>query len=464
MVAIIAVGVGLVIWKKKVGGHDQVSFNSITKEEIELLLADAAKTNPMALKKLGEDPEMRKQQLDSLKQLLAFASQAQKEGLADDPANRHELDSIRNEITAVNYDKEINADKGPMPQLGFITEDQVKAYWGQAPAEKGFLDKIGLGGTAEQRNHDAEFQEFLDSKIQLLKASNPQMANREISDDEKNQAKEYFAKVQIYKKEFDDKAASGELKKDFVDKVNLQVKLQQAQFLARLYSDKLAEKTKVTDDEVAKYISEHAELDPAQKKAKAQEILDRAKNGEDFAKLANEFTEDPGNKDPKGDLQGGLYKDVKKGQMVPPFEQAALALEPGQVAPELVESDFGYHIIKLEKKGETKDAKGQPTPTYDVRHILIATTYKDPQNPAAREMPVKEYVRQKLEQEKEKKLIDDMVAENHIQVPDDFSVPQVTDEQIQEMMKKQQAPPGMQPGGDEGPPPPAPKPEAKKGK
>jgi parvulin-like peptidyl-prolyl isomerase len=466
VVAIIAVGVGLVIWKKKVGGHDQVSFNSITKEEIELLLSDAAKTNPMALKKLGEDPEMRKQQLDSLKQLLAFASQAQKEGLTDDPANRHELESIRNEIIAVNYDKEINQDKGPMPQLGFITEDQVKAYWGEDDAAavtgKGFFEKIGLA--AEHRRHDAEFQEFLDSKIKLLKASNPQMANREISDQEKDQAKEYFAKVQIYKKEFDDKAASGELKKDFVDKVNLQVKLQQAQFLARLYSDKLAEKTKVTDEEVAKYISEHAELDPAQKKAKAQGILDRAKNGEDFAKLANEFTEDPGNKDPKGELQGGLYKDVKKGQMVPPFEQAALALEPGQVAPELVESDFGYHIIKLEKKGETKDSKGQSTPTYDVRHILIATTYKDPENPAAREMPVKEYVRQKLEQEKEKKLIDDMVAENHIQVPDDFSVPQVTDEQIQEMMKKQQAPPGMQPGGEEGPPPPAPKPETKKGK
>jgi hypothetical protein len=291
------------------------------------------------------------------------------------------------------------------------------------------------------------------------------MANREISDEERSQAKDYFAKIQIYKNEFEEKEAKGELSQDFINKVNLQVKLQQAQFLARIYSDKIAEKTKVTDEEISKYISEHTEFDPSTKRAQAQQILDRAKNGEDFAKLANEFSQDPGNKDPKGEPQGGLYKDVKKGQMVPPFEQAALALEPGQVAPELVESDFGYHIIKLEKKAEGKDPKGQPTQTYDVRHILISTTYKDPDNPMAREMPVKEYVRQKLEQDKEKQIIDDIVAANHIQVPDDFSVPPVTDEQIQEVMKKQQTPP-MQPGGEMPPPPanaPA-KPGAKKGK
>src|SRR4029077_4272548 len=87
-----------------------------------------------------------------------------------------------------------------------------------------------------------------------------------------------------------------------------------------------------------------------QKRAQAQQILDRAKAGEDFAALANEFTQDPGNKGPDGQPQGGLYKDVPKGRMVAPFEQAALALQPGQVSPDLVETDFGFHIIKLERK------------------------------------------------------------------------------------------------------------------
>ena len=109
-------------------------------------------------------------------------------------------------------------------------------------------------------------------------------------------------------------------------KSNLQVKLQQAQFLAGRYAQKvLTEKVKVTDEEVQKYIAEHPELSPEEKKAKAEQILSRAKAGEDFAKLANENSEDPGNKDPQGELQGGLYKDVPKGRMMPAFEQAALA-------------------------------------------------------------------------------------------------------------------------------------------
>ncbi|MEP6788239.1 MAG: peptidylprolyl isomerase [Acidobacteriota bacterium] len=463
VVAILAIGVGLVVWKKKVGGETTASFNSISREEIEMLLADVAKSNPMILKKLAEDPEMKKQQIDNLKQLLAFASQAQKDGLASDATNKQELDNIRAEILAVNYDREINKDKGPMPAFGFIIDDQVKGYWAEDenPPAKSFTEKIGLGGPVESRTHEAEFNDFLNAKIEVLKASSPEMKDREISEEEKTQARDIFAKIRIYKAEYDQKVRSGELAKEFVDKANLQVKLQQAQFLARLYSEKVADKTKVTDEEIAAYIAQHPELDPAQKKAKAQGILDRAKAGEDFAALANEFSEDPGNKGPDGTPQGGLYKDIPKGRMVAPFEQAALALEPGQIAPELVETDFGFHIIKLERKlgpsankPAAKDPKAPNAPaaasgdTYDARHILISTGFKDPDNPTAREAPVKDYVRNKLETEKEKKLLDDIVAANNIQVPTDFTVPAISDEQIQQMRQKQQMqnPQGMPPG------------------
>ncbi len=490
VVAILAIGIGLVVWKKKVGGETTQSFNSISREEIEMLLADVAKSNPMILKKLAEDPEMKKQQIENLKQLLAFASQAQKDGLASDPTNKQEMDNIRSEILAVNYDREINKDKGPMPAFGFITDDQVKAYWGEDenPQPKGWFDnlkeKIGLSGTAEKRTHDAEFNDFLNAKIEVLKASSPEMKDREISDDEKTQAREIFAKIRIYRAEYEQKVKSGELSKEFVDKANLQVKLQQAQFLARLYSEKITDQTKVTDDEIAKYIADHPEIDPAQKRAKAQGILDRAKAGEDFAALANEFSEDPGNKGADGTPQGGLYKDVPKGRMVAPFEAAALALQPGEVAPDLVETDFGFHIIKLERKlgpSPNKAADKEPKKptaagetaagdTYDVRHILISTGVKDPDNPTAREAPVKDYVRNKLETEKEKKLLEQIVASNNIQVPTDFTVPTVSDEQIQQMRQKQQMqnpqgmPPGAQiePNGGKPDKPEPKKPEAKK--
>jgi parvulin-like peptidyl-prolyl isomerase len=467
LLVVLGIGIGLVFWKNKVG-HSASPENGISKEEIELLLADLAKENPAFLKRFGENPEMKKEQLDNLRELFALASGARAEGYANEPQNKQELDNIRSQIIAVNYDREINKDKGPMPPFGFIDENRIKAFWGEGEQpDKGFFgnlkDKIGLG----KQDNELAFQRFLDSKVQLLKSQNPEMADREISEEEKKQARDIYAKIEIYEQEYADKAAAGQLDETFRKKVDLQVKLQQAQFLARIYSDKVADKLKVTDEEVDQYIAEHPEYSGADKKAKAQEILQRARSGEDFAKLANEFSDDPGNKNPKGELQGGFYGNNPKGRMVPQFEQAALALEPGQITQELVETDYGFHIIKLERKGMGKDDAGKEAETYDVRHILISSGIKDPNNPTAREMPPKMFVRQKLEEEKQKKLIDELIAKNGVSVPDDFTVPTVTDEQIEEAMQKQrkqmeemQGAPGAPgaPGeaGPDAPPPPPP--------
>lgn len=440
LLVVLGIGAGLVFWKSKVGGHSTGGFNKITQQEVELLVKDLAEQNPMAIKRLGEDAELRKQQLNNLKELFAFASEAERNGTTNDPKYRNELQNIRTELTAVNYDRHINKDKGPMPPMGFIGEDRVKAFWGEGeqPAQGFFAnlkDKIGLG----KKDNEMAFQRFLDTKITLLKESNPAMKDREISEEEKTQAREFFAKINIYNDEFNEKIASGELPKELKDKIDLQVKLQQAQFLARIYSEKMAKDIEVTDEDVAAYIAANPEFDTSAKRAKADEILARAKNGEDFATLANEFSEDPGNNAGEdGKKRGGLYENVRLGMMVKPFEEAALALEPGQVSQGLVETDFGYHIVKLEKKGEADGRDGQKEQTYDVRHILISTGFKDPKNPLGREEPIKQYVRRKLQEEREKKAIDELVARNSVQVPEDFTVPQITDEQIQEMMKKQQ--------------------------
>ena len=449
---ILGIGAGLVVWKNKAGGHGSVSFNSISKEEIELLLADVAKTNPMALKRLAEDEDMKKQQLDSLKQLLAFASEAQREGLTNEANNKHELENIQDEVVAVNYDREINKDKGPMPPFGFIGEDRVKQFWGegeQPPAGwwESVKNKVGLG----KRDHELEFEKFLETKLGMLAESNPKMKDRKLTDEERQQARDFFAKIAIYNEEYEDKLAKGEISKELQDKILLQTKLQQAQFLARIYSAKMAERLKVSDEDVAKYIGEHPELGIAEKRAKAEEVLNRAKAGEDFATLANEFSEDPGNKDAKGALQGGFYGNNTKGKMVPAFEAAALALEPGQVTQALVETDFGYHIIKLEKKGVSDDPNLKGQETYDVRHILISTGVKDPESPFGGEKPVKLFVRQKLENEKEKTALDEIIARNNITVAEVFNIPQVSDEQIQELMKNQQQGEDFGPGGPEAP-------------
>ncbi len=130
-------------------------------------------------------------------------------------------------------------------------------------------------------------------------------------------------------------------------------------------------KVTVTDDDVKKFYEENparfeepemlrachillGTIDPVtrqpltagQKEAKrkqAEDLLQRVKKGEDFAKLAKEYSEDPGSKD-----RGGEYT-FPRGQMVPEFEAAAFALGENQIS-DVVTTQYGYHIIKLLEK------------------------------------------------------------------------------------------------------------------
>ena len=377
------------------------SFKSISRAEIELLLADVAESNPQALKRLAEDPEQKKSQINNLRELLALASEAERTGLAAEPTNRQELENIRAEVSAVNYDRHVHKSSKSVAPYSSIGDDLIAQFWANDTAVR----EVG-------------FKAFLDAKLELLKSGDPSMKDRAITDEEKQQARDLYAKTKIYENEYKDRLSAGVLPKTLREKIDLQVKLQQAQFLARRYSDVMASSTTVSDAEVAKYISAHPELDSAPKKARAEKILQRARAGEDFARLANEFSEDPGNKT-AGGPQGGLYRDVSKGMMIEAFEKAALGSKAGEVVDRLVETDFGYHIIKLEKSLGVPPAPE----TYDVRHILIGTTIENSADPTARPVPVAAYVRSKLSSEKETRLLEEIVARNNVSVPDDFTVP-----------------------------------------
>ena len=80
----------------------------------------------------------------------------------------------------------------------------------------------------------------------------------------------------------------------------------------------------------------------ADTRSTAQRILERARKGEDFAVLAEEYSQDTGTASNGGDL--GLFG---RDRMVKPFEEAAFDMEVGQVS-DLVETTFGFHIIKVE--------------------------------------------------------------------------------------------------------------------
>lgn len=97
---------------------------------------------------------------------------------------------------------------------------------------------------------------------------------------------------------------------------------------------------------------------------KMEDILSRAKAGEDFGSLAKEYSEDPGSKD-----KGGEYT-FPRDQMVKPFEDAAFGLEDGQIS-DIIETQFGYHIIK------TKEHIAAKTQSFDEVKDQITSRLND---------------------------------------------------------------------------------------
>ena len=123
--------------------------------------------------------------------------------------------------------------------------------------------------------------------------------------------------------------------------------------------------SKITDADIrARYDRYVAETPPVNEvkashilvktKEEALAIIARLDAGEDFATIAKELSQDPGSGANGGDL--GYFGP---GQMVPEFEKAAFALEVGQYTKEPVQSQFGWHIIKVE------DKRSQQPPAFD---------------------------------------------------------------------------------------------------
>ncbi len=140
-----------------------------------------------------------------------------------------------------------------------------------------------------------------------------------------------------------------------------------------------------TPDDV-KYTDEQKKEIVAQNDAQlklANQVLEEAKKpGSDFAALAQKYSEDPGSKDKGGDLDF-----FKKGMMVPEFD--AVAFNPDfkkdTVWPELVKTQYGYHILKKTDErgdGDNKEVK--------ISHILFTTKNADYNENALAQDPFKQ--------------------------------------------------------------------------
>ena len=85
----------------------------------------------------------------------------------------------------------------------------------------------------------------------------------------------------------------------------------------------------------------------AEQKQKAEDALKRVLNGEDFATVAKELSEDTGTKE-----EGGKYTFYNDGNTVEEYVNVAKNLKDGEIYPTLVETEYGYHIIKMDSKVE----------------------------------------------------------------------------------------------------------------
>jgi peptidyl-prolyl cis-trans isomerase C len=182
----------------------------------------------------------------------------------------------------------------------------------------------------------------------------------------------------------------------------------------------------VTDEEVKKVIDDvnraNAEAAETNKgleeknKAKREKILDLKKKigeGADFAALAKDNSDCP-SKEKGGDL--GTFP---RGQMVKPFEDAAFTQPIGQVGG-IVETDFGYHLIKVTARTEAVEAKGDvpATPaTVTASHILISREREQKPRPIPEVDAVKEQLKRQKSQEAIQKYIQELKTGAKIATP-----------------------------------------------
>jgi parvulin-like peptidyl-prolyl isomerase len=384
---------GIIFWQVRASHAAPINLSP---DDMSLIAADQA---PQIRMGLSSSDKARKDFANNLRSLFAVADEARAKGFANRPEVKRQLELMRSFIISQSY--------SATPNASIASEAEVENFF----KEPGQEDRL------KQFIADAQ-------------ARNPTMKGQQIPPEQMQEIRQQFGQVFLAER----KAMAAGV--DQQRKTQLQILLQQARVLASMYEEEsLSKSVKATQAEIDEYMKAHPEeqvharhilisvksedapteegLEKPAARAKAEEVLKRVKAGENFEALAKEYSTDTGSKENGGDL--GWFG---RGRMVPEFEKATFALQPGQVS-EIVESPFGFHIIKVEGR-----RNGDP-----------------------------QAAEQQVEQEKEKKLIDEIVKRQggHITIADNFAVQPPPQQQMQ---------PGL-PFATQPPPPTQPAPKGK---
>ncbi len=384
----------------------------LSTQDMEMLVKEMLP--PTAQQQLADKPEEKKMFVKRIKELLALANAAERDGLGQDKEGLSQIELQTDIALRDAYEKK---NPGSTP-----SDADINAYYQANP-------KV--------------WDNFLELNPQLTQQAQSAPAQLE-------NIKKRFGQIKVLAERG---RQSGLLNERATQ---LRVLIGRSQVLASAYVSNLQKNPEklVTDADVEKYYSEHPEefdevharhilisteapeepaaegdkgkkadkpkaLSKDEARSKAQAILERIRKGEDFAKLAGEFSDDPGSKTNGGDLD--FY--AKGGGFVKPFEDALFTIKPGEVS-DLVETQFGYHIIKVEERR--------------------VAAVDDPQT--------KQKIRQKLQEEKLEQHFEELVVSSGVEVAEDFTI-------TPDPIPPQDAPVIPMPQGNTPPPPP---PSAKK--
>jgi peptidyl-prolyl cis-trans isomerase C len=173
------------------------------------------------------------------------------------------------------------------------------------------------------------------------------------------------------KQKYPDEAQFSELLKDMgLTESDVESQIKRGMAIQQLINTEVAEKVKISDEESKEYYDNHPEFfkKPEQVRAshilikvdenaseaqktearkKIKEVQQKLQKGEDFATLAKTYSEGPSGPG------GGNLGYFRRGQMVKPFEDAAFSLKSGETS-DIVETRFGYHLIKVFDKQPEK--------------------------------------------------------------------------------------------------------------
>jgi len=346
------------------------------------LLVEELGVPPQTRAQFAADAEARKGFVRDLREMFAVAEEARAAGLAERPDTKLQLELSRTFVIARRYSK-------MRQETGATSPEQVAS-------------KEEIASYVKEAGQEQKFQEFLQDYLK----SRPQAEQgNSLTTEGSENLRQQWGNIMVSAR----KGIAAGVDKERATEVML--KYQHARLLAGTYfKEVLNARTKASDAEIDAYLAAHPELDTKQTRAKAEEVLAKLRAGGDFDALAKEHSADPSNKDKGGDL--GWFG---RGMMVKPFEDAAFALKPGELSG-IVETQFGYHIIKLEERRTQDSPNGRPVEQVRARHILIASG-----TPGARPQSPREQARSAVEQEKRGKVIAEIMGRQRgIAVADDF--------------------------------------------